>query len=60
MEVPQWVSNQNMGREMGPVLILILMEVPQWVVAMNNFAYVVSLVLILILMEVPQWVIKYC
>ena len=40
-----------------PVLILILMEVPQWDNAQNAGASGDIDVLILILMEVPQWVL---
>ena len=57
MEVPQWVNAKinEMYTLAVTVLILILMEVPQWETNQGNIQKLKSGVLILILMEVPQW-----
>ena len=55
MEVPQWGYNRRIvWGIVQQVLILILMEVPQWATRYDQYTGERG-VLILILMEVPQW-----
>ena len=51
------IMKKLIGKRLDGVLILILMEVPQWGNEHRTQILAVADVLILILMEVPQWVV---